>query len=527
MVGLHSGLHSHEQELPLQTSLTRRASMIGAASMAAANINPAKAQVQPLRIVSPWEITGLDPARSGFIFSRLEIAETLVTADDGGRPTPALAASWSVSDDRLTWRFQLRPGASFHDGAPVTAGHVISALEKARASAGGLLRTVPIAGIEASGGAVVIRTERPFTSLPAFLAHSSAIILAPGSYDANGVVTQIIGSGPYRATLVEAPLRVEAEAFVGWTGAKPKVERVSYLAVSRGETRAIMAEGGQADLVFVLAPETVERLRRNTRLTVEVMPVPRTRAIKLNVARPAFADLRSRQAFSLAINREGIAKALLRSPRSQATQMFPPSLAEWHVPDLPPLTHNPARSKALLAEAGWRAGPDGVLAKDGQPYRVTLRTFSDRPELPPIATAIQAQLREVGIDLQIAIVNSGEIPAGHKDGTLDCALFARNFSLVPDPLGTLLQDFGPTGGDWGAMNWSRPALNAILEKLGSTADVTERASLRGQVSRILQTELPVVPIAWFDYAVAVNRRVAGASIDPLELSYRVSAMRWA
>ncbi len=507
--------------------LTRRAAMVGAASMATSATVRAQAQAQPLRIVSPWEITGLDPARSGFIFSRLEIAETLVSADDGGRPTPALATGWSVSEDRLTWRFQLRQGALFHDGAPVTAAHVASALEKARANAGGLLRTVPIVAIEAAGGEIVIRTERPFLSLPAFLAHSSAIILAPGSYDANGVVTRIIGSGPYRATLVEPPLRIETERFEGWAGPRPGVERVSYLAVSRGETRAIMAESGQADLVFVLAPETVERLRRNARLTVEVMPVPRTRAIKLNVARPAFADLRSRQAFSLAIDREGIAKALLRSPRSQATQMFPPSLAEWHVPDLPPLSHDRARATALLAEAGWRAGADGILAKDGQPFRVTLRTFSDRPELPPIATAIQAQLREVGIDMQIAIMNSGEIPAGHKDGTLDCALFARNFSLVPDPLGTLLQDFSPTGGDWGAMNWSSPELTAILGMLGSTTDRAERARLRGEVSRILQAELPVIPVAWFDYAVSVNRRVAGVSIDPLELSYRVSAMRWA
>ncbi len=509
-------------------NLTRRTAMGAAAATAASAAFPAKAQGQgqPLRLVSPWEITGLDPARSGFIFGRLEIAETLVTADDGGRPVPALAAGWSVSEDRLTWRFRLRPGALFHDGSAVTAAHVAAALDKAKANPGGLLRTVPIAGIEAAGGEVVIRTERPFMSLPAFLAHSSAIILAPGSYDANGTVTQIIGTGPYRATLVEPPLRVEAEAFSGWTGPRPAVDRTSYLAVSRGETRAIMAESGQADLVFVLAPESVERLRRNARLMVEVMPVPRTRAIKLNVARPAFADLRSRQAFSLAIDREGIAKALLRSPRSQASQMFPPSLAEWHAPDLPPLAHDPARAKALLAEAGWRAGADGILAKDGQPFRVTLRTFSDRPELPPMAAAIQAQLRDVGIDMQIAIVNSGEIPAGHKDGTLDCALFARNFSLVPDPLGTLLQDFGPTGGDWGAMNWSSPALTATLGKLGSTTDGTERASLRGEVSRILQAELPVVPIAWFDYAVAVNRRVAGASIDPLELSYRVSAMRW-
>ena len=171
-----------------------------------------------------------------------------------------------------------------------------------------------------------------------------------------------------------------------------------------------MAESGQADLVFVLAPEAVDRLRRNARLAVSVQPIPRTRAVKLNVARPQFADVRTREAFSLAIDREGIAAALLRSPPSAATQMFPPSLGDWHVTGIAPLRHDPARAKALLAEAGWRPGSDGILTKDGTPFRVTLRTFSDRPELPPIATAMQSQLRDVGIDLRIDIVNSVQIP---------------------------------------------------------------------------------------------------------------------
>jgi len=144
-----------------------------------------------------------------------------------------------------------------------------------------------------------------------------------------------------------------------------------------------------------------------------------------------------------------------------------------------------------------------------------------------MAAAIQAQLRAVGIDMRIAIVNSGEIPAGHRDGTLELALLARNFSLVPDPLGTLLQDYGPTGGDWGAMNWSNADLTRTLEALGSASDPGERARLRAAAARVLHAELPSIPIAWFDYGVAANRRLAGVSIDPLELSYRLSAMRWA
>ncbi len=411
---------------------------LGRAILAVVALWPAAALAQGpgdasrvLRIVSPWEINGLDPARSGYVFARLQVAETLVGADDGGRAVPGLAREWTISQDRLTWRFQLVDGALFHDGSPVTAAAVAASLERARAQPAGVLRNAPIAEIRADGNAVVIRTERPFVSLPAFLAHSSAIVLAPAAYDSAGSVVRMIGSGPYRTTLVEAPLRVELERFPEWRGEAPVVARASYLAVGRGETRAAMAESGQADLVYTLAPETVDRLKRNTRVAVTVMPIPRTRVMKMNAGLPLFADVRARQAVSAAIDREGIATALLRSPASTATQMFPQSLAEWHAPGLAPLSHDPAKARALLAEAGWRPGPDGILVRDGRPFRFTLRTFSDRPELPAVATAIQAQLREVGIDMGVAIVNSGEIPAGHNDGTLEAALLARNFSLVP------------------------------------------------------------------------------------------------
>lgn len=512
----------------MNLSVTRRGALIGAAGLAAAPKSAfSQSPSNAVKIAAPFEITGFDPVRSGFIFARLEIAQTLVTADEFGRPQPALASEWAVAEGQLNWRFTLRPGALFHDGTPVTAMIVAEALNRTRGIAASVLANAPIAAINAESERVVaIRTERPFLSLLAFLAHSSGIVLAPSSYEGANPV-RIIGSGPYRATVVEPPLRVEAELFAGWNGPKPAITRLNYLATPRGETRTIMAESGQADLVHVLAPESVERLRRNARVSVEVVPIARTRMLKLNCARPGFADARARQAFSLAIDREGIARALLRSLRSQATQMFPPSLADWHLPDLPPLAYDPVRARALFAEAGWRPGADGMLTKEGQPFRATLRTFSDRPEQPPMAAAMQAQLREVGVDLQISIVNSGEIPAGHRDGTLDLALLARNFALTPDPLGTLLQDFGPNGGDWGAMNWSNAELVKTLAGIGSVVEPAERARLRRRATEILHQEMPVIPIAWFDHGVAINRRLAGVIIDPFELSYGVSRMRWA
>lgn len=68
------------------------------------------AAAKPMKIVGPWEIAGIDPAQSGFVFSRMQVAETLVSVDAAGKLIAGLATSWSTSDDGLTWRFRLRTG---------------------------------------------------------------------------------------------------------------------------------------------------------------------------------------------------------------------------------------------------------------------------------------------------------------------------------------------------------------------------------------------------------------------------------
>ena len=490
---------------------------------------PVKAQATvALKVVTPWEISSLEPSRAGYIFARMQVAETLIGADDGGLPRPGLATTWIMSEDRLSWRFTLRDGALFHDGTPVTAEAAAAALRRAKAQPGPFA-TAPVTAIEAPAArTLVIRTSQPLAALPSFLAHGDTVILAPASYDEAGAVRRVIGSGPYRVVGIDAPLRMELERFDGWNGGKrAAIERVSYQVVPRAETRTVMAESGQADLVFVLDPPGQDRLRRGRRVELRTVPIARTQMIKLNAGSPFFEDVRARRAVSLLVDRVGIATAILRNPDLAATQMFAPAAAEWHVPGLAPLGRDVPAARRLLAECGWAPGPDGILLRGGKPFRVTLRTFSDRPELPVAAAALQENLREGGIDMQVSVANSSEIPAGHRDGTLEMALFSRSFSILPDPVGTLVVDFAATGGDWGAMGWSDPALVAALTQLTATSEPAERARLRAQAATILQDQMPVIPVAWYDNSVAVSRRLSGVTLDPLELSYRIADMGWA
>jgi len=475
-----------------------------------------------LSLAAPWEISATDPSKGGFVFTRLEIAETLVDFDATGRPVPGLARDWSLSDDRLTWRFRLRPAVTFHDGTGLTPENAVAALRRAWAKPG-LMRRAPIAAIAAEGAdTVLVRLSAPFAPLPALLGHYSAQILAPASYDDSGAVGRVIGTGPYRIERLEPPQRLTAMRHETYWGAKPAIEKLAYLAVSRGETRALMAESGDAQILFNIDPFSRARLARNRKIAIHAMALPRSLSIKINAGHPILRDARARQALSLMLDRAGIARALMRDPAAEANQLFPPSLGDWHLPDASRLPMDRDKARALLGELGWMPRRDGMLERDGTPLRLSLRTFSDRPELPLIATAIQDQARAVGIAMDVLIGNSSDIPARHRDNTLELALIARNYGLLADPLGALLQDFSATGGDWGAMNWHDDTMLGDIDALLLDDDPARRR----RIAQILQRDLPLIPIAWYQQIVSVSRSVGDFSIDPFERSYRISRMRW-
>lgn len=481
-----------------------------------------------LEVVAPWEINGLQPASSGFVFQRMQVAETLVEVDREGALTGGLAQRWQVSDDGLQWRFTLRAGARFHDGQPVTAQAVLPSLKAARIDPAAL-SLAPVERIEAPDAqTVLIVLKHRHAALPALLAHSSTIILSPTSFDADGKVRKLVATGPFEIESVTPPQQMRVRRFARYDGQQPAIARAHYLAAGRAETRALMAESGQADLAFTLDPASLQRIRGRKALTVLSTTLPRTTILKLNAGLPGLKDERVRQALSLAIDRKGIATALLRDPGLAASQLFPPDMPAWHDAGLAPLRFDLPAAERLLADAGWKKDEAGTLRNGaGEALTLTISTFPDRPELPQIATALQAQWRRLGIAVKVDIGNSGDIPLKHRDGSLQVGLAARNYGNVADPIGAIAQDFSPQGGDWGAMNWHDAALDKAIDGLlTGTLDQQATQTARRLVSQVLQQQLPVIPVSWYRQQLVVGRRVSGASIDPLERSYRLTDLQW-
>ncbi|MCL3860811.1 ABC transporter substrate-binding protein [Actinotalea sp. K2] len=479
-----------------------------------------------LVISGSYEVHNLDPITASAVFTRLEVAETLVATDVDGTLVPGLATSWAVSEDQLTWTFQLRETATFHDGTDVDADAVTTALTRAHGTEGTPLATAPIAEVGGEGDTVVVTLTEPFASLPAVAADTTGQVLAAASYADDGSVTAVIGSGPYEVVEVTAPTSVLVTAAETWDGEAPAITDVMYQSVGRPEARALMARSGEADVVLGMDPTALAGLADAQDVTTLSVTLPRTVLLKVNTGDEVLGDVAVRQAISLTLDRTGMSEAVLLDPELAATQMLPASLAEWHDTDATPLDHDVEEAQRLLAEAGWAPGSDGILVKDGQRFTVTLRTFPDRSELPPLATAIQASLAGVGIDVEVLVGNSSEIPAAHADGSLDLALFTRNFALVPDPLVTLLTDLDPAGADWGAMGWQDAEVTAALGALADGATGDEAEAARATITATLQEELPLIPVAWYRQSAVISEAVSGLELDPFERSWRLSTATW-
>lgn len=493
------------------------------------NKTPTAAGADTVTVVGPWELTGLDPSRAGYMFTRMEVTETLCDVDDGGHLQAALATRWAVSTDQLQWRFTLRGNSRYHDGTAVTPASVLRALLRAQQRPG-VLQIADIRSLYSDGSDIVVQLGKPFAPLPFLFTHATTQILAPASFDAQDNVKRIIGSGPFRISEMLLPQQFDVERFDDYASGMPhkvlpQIRRARYLSVARAETRTLLAQSGQADLVLSLDPPGIRRLSGNPKVQLISVMLPRTTYLKLNAGHRFLKDVRVRQAISLGIERSGIASALLRDPGLAATQLFPPTMSQWHQVALPPLRTDLAQARALLQQAGWTAGADGIRWRDGERFELKLITFIDRPELPLIAAAIQEEMRQIGIAVRVVVGNSSDIPAGHRSGGLEMGLTARNLGNLPEPVATLLQDFGTAGSDWGAMNWHDPAVTGALERLArQPASAPQERYL---VAAALQQALPVIPVVWYRQTTAVSRRLRGGTLDPFERSYRLSQLEWA
>ena len=174
----------------------------------------------------------------------------------------------------------------------------------------------------------------------------------------------------------------------------------------------------------------------NPQTDVQSYSLPRTLVLKLNNAHPFLNSVKARQALSLAIDRKGIASAVLGTQIQEPRNCLPRSMSDWYLESLQTQNLIFRKLKRCSKELGWTENSQGLLQRDGKVFELSLITYADRPELTNVATALQAQWKKLGVKLNVSITSSSSIPAGHLDGSLEVALIAAQ----------LWRDCRPSGG---------------------------------------------------------------------------------
>ncbi|AKB33320.1 Oligopeptide ABC transporter, periplasmic oligopeptide-binding protein OppA [Methanosarcina siciliae HI350] len=479
-------------------------------------------ELQTLSISGQWSPNTIDPHQSGYIAQRLGYAETLVGVDYEGKITPNLAKSWEVSDDGKNWTFVLREDVLFHDGTPFTAGVMKTSLERSFVRSESIFEKIPISAIEAPDNrTLVIRLESPFPALPAYLSKAESVALAPGSYDEDGNMLKPIGTGPFIFESWKPEEEVAVVKNPDYWGQTASVDKVIYRIMPEALTRKMLLDSKEIQIAMILSPEIAEEYTEKDGYTVLQQPIARVRMLGFNTEKEPFDDQRVRQAVNYAIDREAIVTYVLHGYGTTAAGLFPPGFY-WANEEIAPYTYDTEKAKSLLEEAGWTdTNGDGTLDKNGNPLKITLVTYPERAELPSIAEVLQQQLKNVGIETELQVLNVDAANSLRNQGDFDIFLVGRGLLFVPDPDEIMMTDYHSSGTStdgWGAYRWYNESVDGLLEEARTTSDMAVRKELYDEAQEIIVEEAPVAYLNYYVNIDVTTSDIEGYRLHPTEYS---------
>lgn len=460
----------------------------------------------------------------------------LVGYDSTFRVEPRLAASWEVTDTTVT--FELRDDLRWHDGEPVTAEDVAFTYELATdpevASPLAAAHLSDVLGVEVLGSHRVRFTIRPHASPLEDFYWPPVPEHVLGSVEPSGLIhhdfgRRPVGSGPYRLEAWEAgrALRFAAvDAFPEELGGVPEIERVVYRVLPEATTRVRELTGGAIHVDGPLGPADADRVEASERARVASFPWRHFLYVGWNTRHPLFEDPAVRRALTLALDRDGLLEAGLYGRGQVASGPIPP----WHrlSPDLEPLPHAPDSARRLLERAGWTdSDGDGVLDRDGTPFAFQLLSTQENPVLADLAQMIQAQLAELGIEVELRLLEFQTVLGRHRARDFEAVLadwVLDSFRVDPRPL--FHGDQVDVEGSANRSSYANPVADSLMDAGVRTSDPEEARRIWSEFARVLQEDQPVTFLFWKDEIAGVSRRLADVRMDARGELATLPSWRW-
>lgn len=359
---------------------------------------PAAAKSELILAIGGEPDTGYDPLLGWGRYGHPLFQSTLLKRDAALETVPDLARAWSLSDDRLVWTITLRPGVSFSDGTPLSAEDVAFTFNAA-AKAGGVLDLTVMDSAEAIDDLTVeIRLKRPWVT---FSEAFYSLGIVPSDGYGPGYARNPVGSGPFRMVSWTEGEQLIVEANPDYYGQKPEFERLTFV-FSGEDTSLAAARTGQVDMVSVpalMADDDIDGFRKVIVPSVDNrgLSFPMTAPGAVNgetVGNDVTSDLAIRRAVNLGVDREQLVEVALNGYGRPA--YGPADGLPWSNPDAA-VAHDPDGARALLDEAGWAVGDDGIRVRDGVKAAFDIYYPASDSVRQALAVVTAEQLKSLGI----------------------------------------------------------------------------------------------------------------------------------
>ena len=502
----------------------------------------AGAQAQTLRVATAFDPQTMDPQAIALLYhSRVvfQLYESLVSRDEQYRLEPALALSWQMTGP-TSWRFRLRPGVRFHDGSAFTADDAVFSIERAMAPPS--QRAFQLQGVQAVRKidplTIELQLAQPDAVLPEklqFIAMMSKAWCGKNGLDKaqdfnakqeTYAVRHANGTGPFKLQRYEPDVQTELVRHDAWWGWGDRhsgnLKAARFITIKSDATRLAALASGEVDMVLDPPFQDIERLKLDPRISLLHIADLGQQYFTFDQwhdelegsdvkGRNPFKDLRVRQAVYQALNIDLILKQVLRG-QGVPTGAFLSTRVDGSPPELDRrLPFDPARSKALLAAAGYANG-----------FSVTLDCVNIAWR-EAVCQAAAAMLTQVGIRTTLRSSATNQFFPKLSQASASFIEFGWTPSTDAwSSLNALFHSFDKSGGGiFNAGRYSNPKLDTLIDAIRIEPDLTRRRAMVAAVLRMIGDDLPYVPLyrRTLTWAMAKNVSAVQWPSDTLELRW--------
>ena len=325
-----------------------------------------------------------------------------------------------------------------------------------------------------------------------------------------------VGTGHFKFAEWIPDQRVVLEANKDYWGGEPKISQIIFRPVPDTQSRLAMLEAGDLDVCIRPSLNELPRIKAHPGLRMVDRPSATLFYIQFNAVKVPFNNKRVRQAISYSVDRKGIVNSLLFGVAPVA-ETYAGSMVKYVVKyDIYPF--NPEKAKNILGELGWKPGKSGFLEKDGEVFKTAIVTPSGRyPMDRQIAEAIQAQLKKIGIDAKVTILESAAFlkallgdQKAKENAEFGMMIVIR--PMGPDPDGAFGQHFHsnaiPPKGSNNSI-YMNSEVDRLLDEVTKTIDEAKRGMIFRKVQDILNEDVPWLPIYVVPDYSAIKKELKG------------------